>query len=530
MSAPAATRSSERTGVASLQSRNVVTGEPLGTVPLATADAMAEAVAESAAVQPFWAQVPPAARSRYLRRAAQVMLDSLESLGSLLAREAGLPRTMSHLAELLPAVRTLHLVADRGERWLAGRGLAPRPAVPVERSSLVPEPLGVVAVVWSGSSPWAVPCADVAVSLACGNGVLIRPDPSVPLAGQALQAVFERAGLPEGLVKVVHGGDELAAKVPESGAGGVVFTGPRLAGRRIAAACTEGGRPAVVRSTDGDSVVVLSDADVDRAASATLRYMRALAGGAFIARAYVEEPVADRFVERLVGAAEELTVGDPLEWTTDVGPTTSAEQHDETLALVAEAVTAGAELRCGGEVKRGDPERAHLAPMVLAGVGPDMRVARQGGHPPLLPVIAVESAPAAIAQIGMAAGDARGGGGRAGAVSIWTADGRRAEQLARLVQADTVWLNHHGSRALVDAGLPLRLGWPGYSRVKRVMRTPSTPLVAYRQPYDATFARAAESWSRLLYGRDADKRAALRTGTVPMGRVARRALADLWGR
>src|SRR5829696_1573962 len=185
-----------------LEARSPATGEPLGAVEESTREAVLEAAARAAAAQPLWGAVPPAARARYVRRAARLALDELDNLGLLLARESGRPRTEAILGELLPAIAGLGELADDAPGALADRRLG-RPALlrGGRRAIGVQQPRGVVGVLGAPASPWAEPALEVAASLLAGNGVLVAP--AAPLAGERLRRTFLRAGIPEELLAAV---------------------------------------------------------------------------------------------------------------------------------------------------------------------------------------------------------------------------------------------------------------------------------------------------------------------------------------
>jgi acyl-CoA reductase-like NAD-dependent aldehyde dehydrogenase len=135
----------------SLDSFNPATGDLIGSVPVTDPGDVAAVVAEVAQVQPFWAALPFADRSRYLRRAAQVILDELDDLRDLIAREQGKPRTEAYVMELIPTIDALRWIAGHGPQILGDERIAmSQPHFRLKRSKFVHEPLGVVGVI----APW----------------------------------------------------------------------------------------------------------------------------------------------------------------------------------------------------------------------------------------------------------------------------------------------------------------------------------------------------------------------------------------
>ena len=518
------------TAGSSIESFDVATGERLGAVPATPPEQVAAIVGDVAEVQPFWAQLPLSDRARYMRRAAQVILDNLDALARLVTREQGKPLTESYVAELLPTVDALHWIAARGERILRDeRERYTHPFFLQKKSYLSFAPLGVIAVITPWNEPWSAPFVEAAVALMCGNGVVVKPSPLTPICGQRVEDVFKRAGMPEGVVRTVHGGADVGEALVEAGVSKVFFTGSREAGRSVALRCAERVKGAVLELGGNDPQIVLANAPLDHAVDGCVWGAFANAGQTCsgIRRVSVVRVVADRFVSGVVERTRALRVGDPQRWDTDVGPMLSAERRDRVAALVEEAVEQGATLHCGGPVESEGPA-AYFAPAVLTGVRPEMRVVAEDVLGPVVPVVEVDTEEEAIRR----ANDSRFGLG----ASVWTLDRDKGRRIARRLEAATVWINDH----MYSHG-PLQLSWGGvkesglgsvhskfgfYECVdhKHVAWDPSRTRSPFWFPYDESLARAAEAAARLLHGRDADKRDALRAGAGPLARVVRRSL------
>src|SRR3954464_7943906 len=219
---------------------NPTTGERLGSVPVLGPGDVQGVVDEVAEVQPFWAQLPLSERARYMRRTAQVIIDHLDELTTLLSREQGKPRVESYTMELVPTIDALHWIADNGPKILADERIRyTQPFFLGKRSWFEYDPLGVVGVIAPWNYPWSIPFGEVAIALMCGNGVVLKPASLTPLIGQRIQQVFERAGVPEGLVHTVHGGGTVGNALVESSVAKVFFTGSVEVGRKVGAAAGE---------------------------------------------------------------------------------------------------------------------------------------------------------------------------------------------------------------------------------------------------------------------------------------------------
>jgi acyl-CoA reductase-like NAD-dependent aldehyde dehydrogenase len=478
--------------MAALVSRDARTGQAIGEVPETPPEAVGAIVDEVAAVQPLWAALPLGDRSRYLRRIAQVVLDEVDDLSELFAREQGRPRTEAVTMELLASVDALRWVAAHAPRFLADQRLRGN-QLPLrgKRSHLVRDPVGVVGVCSPWSSPWASGMRRVAYALMAGNGVVLVPDPLVPLSAVRLVRALDRAGVPEGLVRVAAGTGDLADALDRGGAGQVVRIG--ALGR--------------------DPMLVLADASVPHAVSGALWAAFANAGQSRVnvARVYVRREIADRLVEELVAAAGRLRLGDPRRWDVDIGPLASAEHLPVVRDAVDEAVAAGAERLTGGPADMPGVPGPFFAPVVLRGATPEMRVLSEPLPGPVLPVVAVDSEDEAIAL----ANETPSVG-----ASVWTADRGRGERITRELRAERAWINEHMLTALSPAGLA------EFVDVRLRVWEPSRLRDLWWYPYDESLARTMKAVTRYFYGRESERLKALREGAVPAVRLARRLARD----
>ena len=516
-----------------LESFTPIDGKRLGAVPAIAPEEVQSVVDDVAEVQPYWAALPAADRARYMRRAAQVIIDSLDGLGKLLTREQGKPRNESYTMELLPTIDALHWIAAQGPEILADERVRLPIWVKQKRVSFTYEPLGVVGVIAPWNYPWSIPFGEVAIALMCGNGVVLKPASLTPLIGQRIQDVFERAGLPEGLVRTVHGGGAVGQALVESSAAKIFFTGSVDVGRRVGTACAERLKGSVLELGGKDPMLVLSDANLPNAVSGALWGGFANAGQTCsgIERVYVMRDVADRFTEELVSGAKDLRVGDPLEWTTEIGPMVSREQLELVSTLVDDAVANGAELRCGGPAQPGGaPEADFYSPAVLTGVTHEMPIMREEIFGPVLPVVTVDSEDEAIDL----ANDSEFGLG----ASVWTLDRARGDRIARRLQCGMVWLNDHmyshgiastSWGGVKDSGLGRshsKFGFYECVNVKLLSWEPSRTRNFWWHPYDQSLGRSMHAAAQVLYGRDADRAGALRRGAPSLARLGRKVLRD----
>jgi succinate-semialdehyde dehydrogenase/glutarate-semialdehyde dehydrogenase len=515
---------------AELESFSPLDGARLGAVPTIAPDRVQAMVDDVAGVQPFWAQLPLADRARYMRRAAQAIIDQLDELTELLSREQGKPRNESLTMELLPTIDSLRWLAEAGPGILEDERVSLPIFLKQKRARFTYEPLGVVAVIAPWNYPWSIPFGETAIALMAGNGVVLKPASLTPLIGQRIQEVFERAGLPEGLVRTVHGGGAVGQALVESSAAKIFFTGSVEVGRRVGEECARRMKGSVLELGGKDPTIVCADANLPNAISGCLWGGFANAGQTCsgIERVYVLRDVADRFVEGVVEGAERLRVGDPLDWGTEVGPMVSQEQLELVRELVDDAVAAGATLHCGGA------EPPFFRPAVLTGLTHDMRLMREEIFGPVIPIVTVDSEDEAIAL----ANDSEFGLG----ASVWTRNRAKGERIARRLQSGMVWINDHmfshGACSCSWGGVKQsglgrshsKFGLYECANIKLLTWEPSRTRDFWWHPYDESLGRAMKASAKLLYGRDADKPGALRGGLLPLARVGRKTVRDVFRR
>jgi succinate-semialdehyde dehydrogenase/glutarate-semialdehyde dehydrogenase len=395
------------------------------------------------------------------------------------------------------------------------------------------EPLGVIGVISAWNYPWTVPLGEMALALIAGNGVVLKPSSKTPLIAERIQRVFERAGVPDGLVRVIHGPGCGAALV-ESSAAKIFFTGSVATGREVAEACARRLKGSVLELGGKDPMIVLADADLDHAVAGAVWGAFANAGQtcAAIERAYVMREVAEPFMTGVLDRARRLRIGDPLGWETEIGPMISREQFDHVRGLVDEAVEAGARRECGGPVAAtaGLEQGAFYAPTVLTGVTHAMRIMREEISGPVLPVVVVDSEDEAVEL----ANDSHFGLG----ASVWTCDRDRGERIARELEAGMVWINDH-----LFSHAACQCSWGGIKQsglgrshskfglyecvnVKLRVWEPSTVRNSWWHPYDETLGKAMQASATVLYGRPSIRARALRDGARPLLKMGWRLARD----
>jgi succinate-semialdehyde dehydrogenase/glutarate-semialdehyde dehydrogenase len=506
-----------------LDSFNPATGELVGSVGTITPEQVQAVVDEVAEVQPFWGELSLEDRARYLRDAADALLGDLDEIAELLTQEQGKPRVESYTMELLPTVDTLHWCADNGPEILADERIRyPQLFLKSKKSFFRYEPIGVVGVIAPWNYPWSIPFGEVAIALMAGNGVVLKPASLTPLLGERIRETFEKGGLPEGLLRVVHGGGRVGQALAESSAAKIFFTGSVEIGRQVGETCAKRLKGSVLELGGKDPQIVCADADLANAVSGAVWGGFANAGQTCsgIERTYVVRDVAQPFIDGVVRETERLTVGDPTQWDTEIGPMVSAEQAEIVTELVDDAIANGAERLTGGPREVPGFSGSFVAPTVLTGVTHEMRIMKEEIFGPVLPIVTVESEEHALEM----ANDSRFGLGS----SIWTKDRAKGERMARRIQSGMVWINDHSYShgacqcswgGVKESGLGRshsKFGFYECVNIKLVAWEPGLTRDFWWQPYDRTLGDAVRASARLVYGRNGHRLRALREGALPM--------------
>ena len=525
------TRSQKRSGSKNeLESFNPATGELIGSVETLTPAKVQAVVDDVAEVQPFWAALTLEDRARYMRRACDVLLEDLDELAELLTDEQGKPRVESYTMELLPTVDSLKWIAENGPEILADEKQSMPLFLKSKSAKLTYEPIGVVGVIAPWNYPWSIPFGEVAIALMAGNGVVLKPASLTPLIGERIRQTFERAGLPEGLVRTVHGGGRIGDALVKSSAGKIFFTGSVEVGQKVGVESAKRMKGSVLELGGKDPAIICPDADLANAVSGSVWGGFANAGQTCsgIERVYVHKEIADAYLEGLVRETERLTVGEPRDWTTEIGPMVSEDQAKTVTDLVDDAVDSGATKLTGGITEVEGMAGSFIAPIILTGVTHEMRIMREEIFGPVLPVVTVDSEEQAIEL----ANDSDFGLG----ASVWTKDRAKGERMAHQIQSGMVWINDHsfshGACVCAWGGVKhsglgrshSKFGFYECVNIKQLAWEPGWARDMWWQPYDRKLGDAIRYSARLLYSRNGDRLRTLREGIRPLVEVTRRTM------
>lgn len=419
---------------------NPATGENIGEVPDGGPEAIDRAVASARTSfeAGVWSRMPARQRAKVLWQAADLLDACLDELSDLEARNVGMSRSLARAfigtgIEMLRYYsgwctklhgQTTDLTADAWD----GSNL-------VYHAYTLLEPLGVAGLIVPWNGPLFCSLVKLAPALAAGCSCILKPAEEAPLSVLALEEVFRRAGMPDGVVNVVtgRGATTGAAMSAHPGIDKVAFTGSTEVGKLIAKAAT-GNMKRVTLELGGKSpVIIYDDADLAQAIPGAAMGIFTNSGQSCTAgsRVYAHSSVYERVVAGLAEAAQALRVGGCDDPGMDIGPLISAGQRDRVHSLVEDGRRGGATVVTGG--KAIDRPGFFYEPTVMRGVRPDMRLYREEIFGPVVAVMPFDDEDEAIA----AANDSDYGL----AASIWTRDLSRAHKTARRLDAGTVWIN-----------------------------------------------------------------------------------------
>lgn len=421
---------------------NPATGHHLCEVALGGAETVAAAVTAAREAAARWLALPGSERAGILWRWGDLVADHARELATIDVEDVG-KVVNDALVEVRAAARAARYWSGAVERLL-GQQI---PTMAGHVSFTTREPLGVVAVILPWNGPTGTFVARVAPALACGNGVVVKPSENSPRSAGRLAELAVEAGIPGGLVNVVPGDGSTGALLAEHPAvGGVSFTGSVATGRSVAtAAVGHFARPLMELGGKAPNIV-LADADLDAAVRGSTWGIFHNAGQICVAssRLLVDERVADEVTRRVAAGAAAVRVGDPMSESSHIGPLVSRAQYDKVLGYLEVGRQEGARAAAGGGRPAGTGgDGFYVAPTVLGGVRPEMRIASEEIFGPVLSVLTFGDVDEAVelanqVDYGLSA-------------NVWTRDLGKALRVAERVEAGNVWVN---SARIMDPSLP----------------------------------------------------------------------------
>ncbi|HWF53006.1 MAG TPA: aldehyde dehydrogenase family protein [Solirubrobacteraceae bacterium] len=483
------------------------TGEKLGEVPVMDAAAVAEKVQAARAAQPAWQELGFEGRAAIFHAAQKWLIANSQRMLDTICSENG--KTFEDgQVELSVAAGSFAFWAKHAAKYLADEKLRSTSPLALGRKVLVRySPVGVVGVI----GPWNYPLVnlfcDAVPALMAGNSVVLKPSEVTPLTALLTAEMMKESGLPDGVLQVVTGvGPTAEALIDEVDF--IMFTGSTATGKKVMARAAQTLTPVSLELGGKDPMIVCADADVDRAANAATTYAMNNSGQVCISveRVYVEQPIYDSFVAKVLENVGNLRQGPPAgPGEVEVGAITGPGQIDIIDRHVSDARDRGASVIAGGHRREGDGR--FYEPTVLVGVDHTMQCMTEETFGPTLPIMRVDSVDDAVrlandSPYGLQA-------------SVFTKDPAKAEAIARRLEAGSVTVNDSQLNYTVfnapmggwkSSGLGSRHGATGirkYCQVQTILFSPTPAMKRdlHMFPYTPRKSKLLGKLIGFLYGR-----------------------------
>jgi 5-carboxymethyl-2-hydroxymuconic-semialdehyde dehydrogenase len=393
-----------------------------------------------------WADTACSQRAAVLNRIADAIDARAGDIAGTEALCTGLPIVQA-AEQATRAAAHFRLAADR----VTARATAEASTAPAHQvGCVVRRPAGVAGLITSWRTPFLTQARSLAPALAAGCTVVLKPDECAPLPAMLLAEITTAAGLPAGVLNVVHGSRHHRAPGTQARDGLIEhpsvtrlwFSGDTADGLQVMADAAAHHKPLQLELAGTSPCLIFADADLDQAADAALFGAFALNGQRATATSAVlaERPVYDDLVSRLATRAKRTRVGAPSDPSTQIGPLVHAEQHRKVSASVRAAIRDGAEMAAGGMRPAGLAEGNYFDATVLSGVTPSMRIFAEPVCGPVLRVtpFGTEEEAVCLARVVR----------DAPATYIWTSDRKRAHRIAPALETADIWVNAYNPRDL----------------------------------------------------------------------------------
>lgn len=407
------------------------TGDVLGRACLAGVEEVTEAVKVAKLAQESWNKIDISERAEIVARIGDELLKRSQELKKLITIEMGRPLFESNI-EVSKTSEMVKYFANEGKKFLEGDEV---PINPDNFSITRYEPVGVVGIIKPWNYPLLLPLWSIAPALIAGNTVVFKPSDLTPFVGIEIGKICQDAGVPDGVVNVVTGDGFTGKSLVSSDIDMISFTGSSDTGKNIMKNSADKLHRISLELGGSDAFIVFKDADIEGAINGAVwgRFMNC--GQVCISpkRIFVENDIADSFIEGFVKKSRELVIGNGLDPGTDIGPMVSKEQRENLELQVEDALRKGASIKCGGKRPLSLQNGYFYEPAVLTGVTHEMSVMNEEVFGPVAVISAFENMDEAIAL----ANRTRYGLG----ASVWTKNMDIAMRMSSQLKCGMVWVN-----------------------------------------------------------------------------------------
>ncbi|MCF6095046.1 aldehyde dehydrogenase family protein [Microaerobacter geothermalis] len=380
----------------------------------------------------FWKNLHIHERMAYLRNLRHYMVDQLEELVEVIAKDTGKVPVEALTADILTTLDAIQYIEKHGPRVLGKRRMKTPLLLFGKKSYVEYKPRGVVLVISPWNFPLQLAMVPVISALISGNAVILKPSEVTPMVGRLIEDLFQKAGFPQDVVQVAHGGKEAGSAFVQGEPDYIFFTGSVRTGKMIQEEAAKKLIPTTLELGGKDPMIVFADANLKRAVHGAIWGAFTNAGQVCMSveRVYVERKIYDPFIKKLVEEVNQLKLGSGM--NDDIGMITYPGQVSIIREHIEDALSKGAKLLTGTSPEHWILDKElFIPPMVLVDVGQDMKIMQEETFGPVLPVIPFDSEDEAVhlandSSFGLNA-------------SVWSSDLRKAERVAtRLVTGNVV--------------------------------------------------------------------------------------------
>lgn len=409
-----------------------LTGEVAGRVAVTEPDAVAAVVDKSRQAFDTWGALTHADRKPYLRAFAKHVLRSIDRIADVIVSETG-KATEDAMKEILGGLTALDFFTRNAGDLLRRKKGSSWPFI-VTKGWTEYHPLGVAGIISPWNYPFYLPLVSTTQALSAGCTCVVKPSEIAPLSGQLIEDLASEAGIPIGVVQVIHGDGATGHALVEANTDIIAFTGSPAVGRKVGSAATAMLKPTLLELGGKDAQIVLEDANIEDAARAAVTFGTLNSGQMCVGveRVYVVDAVYDEFIEKAGKALGKLAAatGDKR----DIGPLISPSQVDVIERHMEDAVERGATVVSGGSRIETD-HGVYFAPTLVENVDHSMLLMTDETFGPVVPVMRVADEADALAKANDCAYGLHG--------SVWTRDRRRGAAVASRMDTGSIAVNDH---------------------------------------------------------------------------------------
>lgn len=413
------------------ESLNPATGDVIGRACLAGVEEVTEAVKEAKLAQESWKRTDISDRAKIFIRIGDELLNRSQEIKNLITMEMGRPLSESN-TEVSKTSEMVKYYTNEGKTYLEGD------AIPINTynfSFTRFEPVGVVGVIKPWNYPLLLPFWAIAPALIAGNAVVFKPSDLTPFVGIEIGKICQDAGIPDGVINVVTGDGFTGKSLVSSDIDMISFTGSSDTGKNIMKNSADKLHRISLELGGSDAFIVFMDANIEEAINGAVwgRFMNCGQVCVSPKRIFVEDDIADSFIEGFVKKTRELVIGNGSYPGTDIGPMVSKEQREKLELQVEDAVRKGAMIECGGKKPLSPQAGFYYQPTVLTGVTHEMSVMNEEVFGPVAVISVFENMDEAIA---LANRTIYGLG-----ASVWTKNLDTAMRMSSQLRCGMVWVN-----------------------------------------------------------------------------------------